>query len=79
MSGDGSLNRKAGLVDKSKSGRMCGVTSSKADVGYVEVGERLYLGMDFGTSGARYALIDNHGLIHAQGKRDYPNYMVMLS
>ncbi|TYI45394.1 hypothetical protein E1A91_D13G033500v1 [Gossypium mustelinum] len=37
--------------------------------------ERLYLGMDFGTSGARYALIDKQGTIHAEGKREYPNYM----
>ncbi|KAL5713397.1 D-ribulose kinase [Ranunculus cassubicifolius] len=34
--------------------------------------EKLYMGMDFGTSGARYALIDNQGNIHAQGKRTYP-------
>ncbi|PIA55949.1 hypothetical protein AQUCO_00700337v1 [Aquilegia coerulea] len=34
--------------------------------------EKLYLGMDFGTSGARYALIDKQGSIHAQGKREYP-------
>ncbi|XP_057544682.1 D-ribulose kinase [Amaranthus tricolor] len=37
--------------------------------------ERLYLGMDFGTSGARYALIDKQGQIHAEGKREYPLYM----
>ncbi|KAK4342967.1 hypothetical protein RND71_038783 [Anisodus tanguticus] len=40
-----------------------------------ENGKKLYLGMDFGTSGARYALIDHEGNIHAQGKRDYPLYM----
>ncbi|KAL2927252.1 D-ribulose kinase, partial [Bienertia sinuspersici] len=34
--------------------------------------ERLYLGMDFGTSGARYALIDKQGLIHGEAKREYP-------
>lgn len=39
--------------------------------------ERLYLGMDFGTSGARYALIDKQGQIHAEGKREYPLYMVI--
>lgn len=44
-------------------------TSSKAD-------ERLYLGMDFGTSGARYALIDKQGVIRAEGKREYPVYLV---
>ncbi|KAF5201768.1 D-ribulose kinase, partial [Thalictrum thalictroides] len=38
----------------------------------VEKKEKLYLGMDFGTSGARYALIDKQGSIHAQGKREYP-------
>ncbi|XP_042063914.1 D-ribulose kinase [Salvia splendens] len=38
----------------------------------VEVGEKLYLGMDFGTSGARYALINKEGEIHAEGKREYP-------
>ncbi|KAL9671883.1 hypothetical protein QQ045_009456 [Rhodiola kirilowii] len=37
--------------------------------------ERLYLGMDFGTSGARYALIDKYGAILADGKREYPLYM----
>ncbi|XP_040940431.1 D-ribulose kinase isoform X1 [Gossypium hirsutum] len=40
-----------------------------------QASERLYLGMDFGTSGARYALIDKQGTIHAEGKREYPNYM----
>lgn len=72
---------KAGLfhiVNKPKSGRMCVVNSKAyADVN-LEVGERLYLGMDFGTSGARYALIDKDGLIHAEGKREYPKYMVRL-
>lgn len=43
--------------------------NGKADI---EVGENLYLGMDFGTSGARYALIDKEGHIHAEGKREYP-------
>ncbi|KAJ1288315.1 hypothetical protein BS78_02G079800 [Paspalum vaginatum] len=31
----------------------------------------LYLGIDFGTSGARYALIDEQGAIHSEGKRAY--------
>ncbi|CAN6180162.1 unnamed protein product [Urochloa humidicola] len=31
----------------------------------------LYLGIDFGTSGARYALIDRQGAIHSEGKRAY--------
>ncbi|KAK3006754.1 hypothetical protein RJ639_016195 [Escallonia herrerae] len=38
----------------------------------LKVEERLYLGMDFGTSGARYAVIDKEGTIHAEGKRQYP-------
>lgn len=42
----------------------------------VQVSEQLYLGLDFGTSGARFALIDKGGTIHAQGKRDYPLYKV---
>lgn len=42
----------------------------------LEAGERLFLGMDFGTSGARYAVIDKDGTIRAEGKRDYPLYMV---
>lgn len=46
---------------------------SKVDL---PVGERLYLGMDFGTSGARFAIIDKRGVIHAEGKREYPIYKV---
>uniref|UniRef100_A0A2N9G486 D-ribulose kinase n=1 Tax=Fagus sylvatica TaxID=28930 RepID=A0A2N9G486_FAGSY len=45
----------------------------KPEVG-LQVGDRLYLGLDFGTSGARFALIDKRGTIHAQGKREYPLY-----
>ncbi|WCJ40914.1 D-ribulose kinase [Euphorbia peplus] len=37
-----------------------------------DTAERLYLGMDFGTSGARFSLIDNQGIIHSQGNSDYP-------
>ncbi|MCL7027027.1 hypothetical protein MKW94_029841 [Papaver nudicaule] len=40
-----------------------------------QVTENLFLGMDFGTSGARYVIIDKHGIIHAEGKRDYPPCM----
>ncbi|KAF9676070.1 hypothetical protein SADUNF_Sadunf09G0100200 [Salix dunnii] len=43
--------------------------------GGIRAGERLYLGMDFGTSGARYALIDKQGTIHSEGKREYPVLM----
>ncbi|KAL6844176.1 hypothetical protein ACP4OV_025849 [Aristida adscensionis] len=34
-------------------------------------GRPLYLGIDFGTSGARYALIDGQGAIHSEGRRSY--------
>ncbi|PUZ69345.1 hypothetical protein GQ55_2G100500 [Panicum hallii var. hallii] len=34
-------------------------------------GTPLFLGIDFGTSGARYALIDRQGAIHSEGKRAY--------
>lgn len=37
----------------------------------------LYLGIDFGTSGARYALIDKQGAIHSQGKRTYPPVRIL--
>ncbi|KAJ6385968.1 hypothetical protein OIU77_029017 [Salix suchowensis] len=47
--------------------------------GGIRVGERLYLGMDFGTSGARYALIDKQGTIHSEGKREYPVLMRYFS
>ena len=43
------------------------------------VKKRLYLGMDFGTSGARYALIDKQGRIQAEAKRKYPLYVVNAS
>ncbi|KAJ6346072.1 hypothetical protein OIU78_008667 [Salix suchowensis] len=46
--------------------------------GGIRVGERLYLGMDFGTSGARYALIDKQGTIHSEGKREYPVLMLLI-
>lgn len=37
--------------------------------------ERLYLGLDFGTSGARFAIIDIGGTIQAEAKRPYPLYL----
>ncbi|KAL6611181.1 hypothetical protein ACP70R_039109 [Stipagrostis hirtigluma subsp. patula] len=39
--------------------------------GKSDVDTPLYLGIDFGTSGARYALIDKQGFIHSEGKRSY--------
>lgn len=47
----------------------------KSKNGNVVGSERLYLGMDFGTSGARYALIDKQGQIQAEAKREYPVYI----
>lgn len=41
-------------------------------------GEQFFLGMDFGTSGARYAVIDKDGTIRAEGKREYPLHMVRI-
>lgn len=41
-----------------------------------QAGKRLYLGMDFGTSGARFALIDKEGAVCAEGKREYPLFKV---
>lgn len=54
--------------------RMMMNPGSNKDDGEVsgQVGHRLYLGMDFGTSGARFVLIDKQGTIQAQGKREYP-------
>lgn len=52
-----------------------GSNEGESEVGLL-LGERLYLGMDFGTSGARFALIDKRGSIHAEGKREYPFLMV---
>ncbi|CAK9142067.1 unnamed protein product [Ilex paraguariensis] len=71
VSGTGLFN-----VENKRKSRMMTVGSSKGnvDVG-LEVSEGLYLGMDFGTSGARYALIDKEGNIHAEGKREYPLHM----
>lgn len=65
---------------KAKARMMMNPGSNKDD-GEVsgQVGHRLYLGMDFGTSGARFVLIDKQGTIQAQGKREYPLlYMVGL-
>ncbi|KAK9184474.1 hypothetical protein WN943_024824 [Citrus x changshan-huyou] len=48
-------------------------SSSKDDV---QVGERLYLGMDFGTSGARFAIINKDGTILSEGKKEYPKFTI---
>lgn len=59
---------------------VCGVPSKRTRPIFANFGveKKLYLGMDFGTSGARYSLIDREGNIHAEGKREYPLYMVSL-
>ncbi|XP_072982890.1 D-ribulose kinase [Typha latifolia] len=38
--------------------------------------KKLYLGIDFGTSGARYVLIDKQGDIHSENKRTYSRHCV---
>ena len=50
--------------------------SVETDVVPSQSGNRLYLGMDFGTSGARFALINKDGDVCAEGKREYPLYKV---
>ncbi|XP_034681956.1 D-ribulose kinase isoform X2 [Vitis riparia] len=58
---------------KAKARMMMNPGSNKDDGEFSgQVGHRLYLGMDFGTSGARFVLIDKQGTIQAQGKREYP-------
>lgn len=39
----------------------------------------LFLGMDFGTSGARYVVIDEDGVICAEAKKDYPPHQIVRS
>lgn len=43
---------------------------------HFQEGTKFYLGIDFGTSGARYTLIDNQGLIHSERKRSYSQPIV---
>lgn len=64
-------------IEKSSRQRtlVVGCRKENREMGF-QASESLYLGMDFGTSGARYALIDKQGKIHAEGKREYPQYMV---
>ena len=52
-----------------------GDNKKNPEVGF-GAGERLYLGLDFGTSGARFAIIDKGGTIQAEAKREYPPYKV---
>ncbi|KAL5788614.1 hypothetical protein ACOSP7_005563 [Xanthoceras sorbifolium] len=62
------------IVNKRRPRSMSLMGSSKNGNGG-QVSVRLYLGMDFGTSGARFALIDKHGTIYSEAKREYPKYM----
>ncbi|PIN04885.1 Ribulose kinase [Handroanthus impetiginosus] len=63
------------VLEKSEA-RITSLRASKVNMDVdLPVGERLYVGMDFGTSGARYALINKEGTIRAEGKREYPLYM----
>ncbi|XP_075632947.1 D-ribulose kinase isoform X2 [Castanea sativa] len=69
-----SRTRICNIVRKKRARTMAFASNEgNSEVG-VQVGEQLYLGLDFGTSGARFALIDRGGTIHAQGKREYPLY-----
>jgi len=71
-----SRTRTCSIVRKKRARTMVFASNEgNSEVG-VQVGEQLYLGLDFGTSGARFALIDKGGTIHAQGKREYPLYKV---
>ena len=48
--------------------------SSSTDV---EIGEKLYLGMDFGTSRPRrYAITEKQGIMHSEEKKEHPLFMV---
>ncbi|KAK9113029.1 hypothetical protein Scep_020548 [Stephania cephalantha] len=63
-----------------KCGRMVGVCAfddrkQLGEFGGVQDGGELYLGMDFGTSGARYAVIDERKRVRAEGKMEYPQLM----
>nr|XP_010918970.2 D-ribulose kinase isoform X2 [Elaeis guineensis] len=44
--------------------------------GDLQGSKQLYLGIDFGTSGARYVLIDKQGTIRSEIKRTYPQPLV---
>ncbi|KAI9182150.1 hypothetical protein LWI28_022581 [Acer negundo] len=69
-------NGHYGTVNKRRptSMSLMGSSSKNGNGGQVS-DQRLYLGMDFGTSGARFALIDKHGTIFSEAKREYPKYI----
>nr|GLL23629.1 uncharacterized protein LOC109161468 [Ipomoea trifida] len=63
------------ILDKPRPRTVISMNSKVDSVADSQAGKRLYLGMDFGTSGARFALIDDDGNMRAEGKREYPLYM----
>lgn len=63
------------ILDKARPRTVISMNSKVDSVVDSQAGKRLYLGMDFGTSGARFALIDDDGNMRAEGKREYPLYM----
>nr|GMC87472.1 xylulose kinase-like isoform X1 [Ipomoea batatas] len=63
------------ILDKARLRTVISMNSKVDSVVDSQAGKRLYLGMDFGTSGARFALIDDDGNMRAEGKREYPLYM----
>ncbi|CAI9103732.1 OLC1v1002270C1 [Oldenlandia corymbosa var. corymbosa] len=73
-------SEKLRILGKRSNSKLPMITSSYRDSkdgtnADIESGKWLYLGMDFGTSGARYAVIDKEGNINAEGKREYPLFM----
>lgn len=66
------------ILDKARPRTVISMNSKVDSVVDSQAGKRLYLGMDFGTSGARFALIDDDGNMRAEGKREYPLYMVCI-
>ncbi|XP_028765628.1 D-ribulose kinase isoform X1 [Neltuma alba] len=51
-----------------------GSNKERPEVAVQSGDQRLYLGLDFGTSGARFAAIDEDGAIQTEAKREYPLY-----
>lgn len=63
------------ILDKPRRRTVISMNSKVGSMVDSQAENRLYLGMDFGTSGARFALIDDDGNMRAEGKREYPLYM----
>ncbi|KAK1360230.1 hypothetical protein POM88_044704 [Heracleum sosnowskyi] len=72
------LNMLKNLTGSAVAGALGGFNTHAANIVstvFITTGQVFFLGMDFGTSGARYTLIDKDGIIHAEQKREYPKYM----